>query len=742
MRRVRNISAMVLALALTVLGGGSASLTRPTLAHADQSTPITPPAPPACNIASDPISQCFSPSLGQALANYYTSGNTNTPLPSYTITTNSLYLQNAGITDLNGIQRFTNLTNLTLSNNAYSGSPTTPNSLTDLTPLSALTNLTSFAASSANIHSLNGLQNLTQLSTLNLDNQSDTNRNTFTDLSPLTNLTSLRTISINNYSYIGPMQPGQIQNLQPLSGLTNLTNLSLTGNQISNISPLNSLSKLTYLTLDNNKISSLAPLQNLITLQILSVNNIAGFGINNSSSNNVNRITDLSPLSELTNLQSLSIGNGGIGYDKAVYGYDPNKPGNQISNLTPLQNLTKLTNLNLYGNRVISDLTPLANLSNLTALSIFTNNISSIAPLQHLTKLTLLYADGNHLGDDAYQYIKDMPQLNTFGIGDQITDISPLTNLNIQSLYIVGNHNISDMRLLARNIGKFPSLRNLYLTDNNIDNAGLNTIIQEGDFSNLNSIGFDYNQITDITPIFQNQAKLSHLTRLQVSGQFIRLPDKPDYDEHSPMSLGPTTVNNTVNPHQIALEDTSKPSTPTTGKSFDATTGIITWGKTMPGDHQYNFNYQNTIVTSPTTNLTIAYSGTIAQRVPGIIVSFDPNGGSPTPDDQAHHQNDKVTPPVQVNKPNWYLDGWYNPNTGTKWDFDNDTVTADITLKAHWKAFVPMTMPTAGAIPLARLGGITILSSSAGALALFLLLPQRRRGEHARQSYSFGRGKE
>ncbi|BDR55280.1 hypothetical protein KIMH_13910 [Bombiscardovia apis] len=478
-------------------------------------------------------------------------------------------------------------------------------------------------------------------------------------------------------------------------------------------------------------------MQGLTNLTSLSIAN----SMSHPKTGEVNHVTDLTPIANLTNLRRLNLANYNWGtYESAFPNYEPNLPGNRASNLAPLANLTNLTHLYLDNNG-ISDISVLANMTNLTGqLWLSDNNISNITPLAGLPLKGELLLFGNPVGSDSdLAIIASMTDLWGLMIGNKITDITPLTGLNkLNELFLVGCHNL-DIDKTAAAIPHFPALADFGLTDDNIDNAKLSTIITNTDLNKLKILSFTYNKITDVTPILQNPSKLTHLQRLEVSTQYIRLPDKHDYNVHNPMSLGPATINDTITPHQIATEDTIKPSTPTAGKSFNATTGIMTWDKTMPGDHEYNFNYQATIATSPVTNFNFTYSGTIAQRVPGITVIFDTDGGTPQPDNQAHHQNEKVTPPIQVNKPNWHLDGWYNTTTGTKWDFDNDTVTADITLKAHWKAFVPMTLPIAGAIPLARLGGITILSSSAGALALFLLLPQRRRREHARQSYSFGR---
>ena len=70
-------------------------------------------------------------------------------------------------------------------------------------------------------------------------------------------------------------------------------------------------------------------------------------------------------------------------------------------------------------------------------------------------------------------------------------------------------------------------------------------------------------------------------------------------------------------------------------------------------------------------------------------ITFNANGGSPTPPSQSKHYGDKVDVPSGVTKAGYTLEGWYTDEQLTpasKWDFDNSTVTEDITLYAKWVA--------------------------------------------------------
>jgi uncharacterized repeat protein (TIGR02543 family) len=68
-----------------------------------------------------------------------------------------------------------------------------------------------------------------------------------------------------------------------------------------------------------------------------------------------------------------------------------------------------------------------------------------------------------------------------------------------------------------------------------------------------------------------------------------------------------------------------------------------------------------------------------------FTVTFNANGGEPTPSQQTIEKGKKATEPQNVTKANNTLDGWYKESGfTTKWNFASDTVTADITLYAKW----------------------------------------------------------
>jgi internalin A len=162
---------------------------------------------------------------------------TITPTDMATLT--SITAVAAGITNMEGLEFATGLTNLDLQWNG----------VTDLTPIANLTGLTSLNLETNQITNLSLLSNLTQLTELDLDN------NQIINVTPLQNLPNL--------VYLG-LDDNQINDFSPLADaetpLTALVDLELSGNQITIIPDISSFTSLTSLYLEYNQISDLGPL--------------------------------------------------------------------------------------------------------------------------------------------------------------------------------------------------------------------------------------------------------------------------------------------------------------------------------------------------------------------------------------------------------------------------------------------------------------------------------------------------
>jgi Leucine-rich repeat (LRR) protein len=190
-----------------------------------------------------------------------------------------LYCQNAGITNLGGIENFTSLDNLTLTNN----------SITDLTPVSSLTTLTALDVGGNQVTDISPISGLTGLTYVSLY------RNQISDLSPVSSLTNILDIAFFNNEVVdlAPLaslpklrsvtaSDNNIVDLSPLSGVNTLVGLDVSGNDITDLSPLSGLPALEGITADNNDISDLSGLTNLPSLDGISIEG--------------NHLFDLSPL--------------------------------------------------------------------------------------------------------------------------------------------------------------------------------------------------------------------------------------------------------------------------------------------------------------------------------------------------------------------------------------------------------------------------------------------------------------
>ena len=139
------------------------------------------------------------------------SGATITTADMATLT--RLDANEAGISDLTGLEGATNLRNLHLWKNSVS----------DLSSLAGLTKLTGLYLGGSSASDLSPLVGLTNLESLFLDS------NGISDLSALAGLTKLTRLALNNNS---------VSDLSPLTGLTSLRWMRLAGNNISDLSPL------------------------------------------------------------------------------------------------------------------------------------------------------------------------------------------------------------------------------------------------------------------------------------------------------------------------------------------------------------------------------------------------------------------------------------------------------------------------------------------------------------------------
>jgi Leucine-rich repeat (LRR) protein len=221
---------------------------------------------------------------------------------TYVFELQTLVCNYLGISDLTGLENFTELVHLELDNNFISDisefsqiSKLTElhlrnNSITDISPIAVHTNLSILDLEGNSVSSINALQHLAELSTVSLYN------NHVSDITPLENATKLTSINLGFNS---------IENLSPLANLTRLNSLYLESNQISDITPLNGLTGLFFLTLNGNKIANVSALNSLTGLQVLWLQD-------NLISDGVNRLVTLTQINPNTGYKINLSGNNTI----------------------------------------------------------------------------------------------------------------------------------------------------------------------------------------------------------------------------------------------------------------------------------------------------------------------------------------------------------------------------------------------------------------------------------------------
>ncbi len=177
----------------------------------------------------------------------------------------SLDVHDENISDISGIENFTSLQTVYLTNTQIS----------DISALKGLTNLQYLNLHDNPISDIGALKGLTNLKSLSLANSK------VSDISALKGLPNLQSLSLHD---------NPVSDISVLKGLTNLQGLSLVNSGISDISALPNLQ---YLYLDDNKISDISTLSRLTNLEELSLRS--------------NQISDISALKGLPNLKTLSL---------------------------------------------------------------------------------------------------------------------------------------------------------------------------------------------------------------------------------------------------------------------------------------------------------------------------------------------------------------------------------------------------------------------------------------------------
>ena len=143
-------------------------------------------------------------------------------------------------------------------------------------------------------------------------------------------------------------------------------------------------------------------------------------------------------------------------------------------------------------------------------------------------------------------------------------------------------------------------------------------------------------------------------------------------------------------------------------------TGKVTNNGTISGGEFSGEVTNNKTISDGTFNGTVinGESGTIAEGVSitalKFVVTFDNEGTRTT---AIIDNGGKLTAPAAPTKEGYRFDGWYYVNNGgkAKWNFDTDTVTRAMTLKAKWVQTYTVTFETSGG---SAVGPVTVDAGS------------------------------
>ena len=129
------------------------------------------------------------------------------------------------------------------------------------------------------------------------------------------------------------------------------------------------------------------------------------------------------------------------------------------------------------------------------------------------------------------------------------------------------------------------------------------------------------------------------------------------------------------------------PQNKTCGETVTEPTGVTRAQYTLAGwysdeacsdDHVWDFN-------TPLSGDITLYAKWLPDLTITYTITFDAKGGSPTPAPQSKHYGEKVDKPKDVTLAGSKLAGWYlEPTYDHQWNFDNNTVTGEMTLYAKW----------------------------------------------------------
>ncbi|ECJ9746425.1 hypothetical protein FQR52_07730, partial [Listeria monocytogenes] len=419
-------------------------------------------------------------------------------------TINSIRAGSAGISDLTGISRLTNLTSISLPNN----------SISTIDDLKGLTKLTSIILNNNQITTIDGLENLkaltelevmdNQLKSISLSNLTSLQRANFYKNPLLEELSCVNLPKISRiYSKnVSTSATGLIVNSTNLEALTiknmpNISELSFTGLSLQSVD-LNDLPRLTLLDIRNNQLAqmNLGNISNLTNLYLIdnkfNDEEVASYTQANSKISTLsmgnNDLSRIDYLQSLNNLAVLQISSTNISDLSPLRGknmtdlYINNTP---INNVDVLQTMTNLTRVEA-SNTQITDITGLENLDKLTTLLLQNNAHLKSVNLDGLDSLTRIdLANNEVLTDLTLQRLAKVGHLYDFSAAHSditIANTPSLQKVTLDALpSIRGDVSITHRDQLTSVTIKDTPVARIYLNANNLstfpDISGVGTSV-------------------------------------------------------------------------------------------------------------------------------------------------------------------------------------------------------------------------------------------------------------------------
>jgi Leucine-rich repeat (LRR) protein len=369
--------------------------------------------------------------------------------------------------------------------------------------------ITSLELQSHYIKSLSPLYKLDKLTELNLNNDNYNSKLEFEQINHLQQLkklyldnnfiTTIDSLKPNNNLTHLSLQTNTITNLKFLNNFPNLDSLVLSTNNLISLSSLPALQNLKTLSLDNNPLNEVSNLNKLPNLTHLSLNNIF---------ENVGKFPNLKSLKHLSISSSPQIIKYGLNSASSFPSLNSlNASNNELNNLSSLVNYetnsSKMPQLNslILTNNKLKNLYSIEQFHNLEYLDLSSNFLYNIAGIDKLTKLESLYLNHNTISD--ISFLEKLNQLQTLDLAynSNITDFTPLVNLNQLSVLNLSGTRINNINT----INKITSLKNLTLKSCRINNwDGLSYLSQ------LEYLSVSFLQKEDLKA-FKSLSKLKHL---------------------------------------------------------------------------------------------------------------------------------------------------------------------------------------------------------------------------------------